>query len=150
MSEEEVLFSEQVLQVPFNYSAGPVASRFLIGLRDEKKILGLRCSGCGKVYVPPRGLCPGCFTAMDDWVEVGPAGVLENFTVVHYSESTHPLAAPFALGLIRLDGADTCLLHLVLVPDDGDLAAGTRVGPVFAVERRGHILDVVGFEAWPE
>jgi len=150
MSEEEVLFSEQVLQVPFNYSAGPVASRFLIGLRDEKKILGLRCSGCGKVYVPPRGLCPGCFTAMDDWVEVGPEGVLDNFTVVHYSESTHPEAAPFALGLIRLDGADTCLLHLVRIPDGGDLAAGTRVAPVFAVERRGHILDVVGFEACPE
>jgi len=44
--KDEVLVSEQVLQVPFSYSAGPVASRFLIGLRDERKIYGLRCGHC--------------------------------------------------------------------------------------------------------
>jgi len=146
MSENsEVLISEQALVVPFNYSAGPVASRFFVALRDEQKIYGLKCAKCGQVQVPPRATCGACFIKMDEWVEVGPDGNLDNFTVVHYQESTHPAAAPFAVGIIRLDGADTGLVHLVALSEDGELKVGMRVSPVWARERRGHILDLECF-----
>ena len=144
--EHEILVSEQVLQVPYKYSAGPVASRFLVALRDEGKLLGLKCDGCGRVYVPPREICGACWKRMEEWVEVGPGGGLENFTVVHYREDLHPAPAPFVLGLIRLEGADTCLAHLVL-GDPEQLEIGMRVRPVFAETRQGCILDLAGFAA---
>ena len=143
--EDTILISEQVLQVPYKYSAGPVASRFLVALRDEQKICGLRCQSCGKVYVPPRGTCGTCFEKLEEWVEVGPEGELLNFTAIHYPEPVHPEAAPFVLGIIRLDGADTGLLHLVRAPLD-KVKIGMRLKPVFCAERRGHILDLKGFE----
>jgi len=143
--EAEVLVSEQVLQVPFNYSAGPVASRALVALRDEGKFLAIKCAKCGKVYMPPRAVCGGCGVRMEDWVEVGPQGTLQNFTVVHYAEPVHPKKAPFALGIILLDGADTGLVHVVRAGEQ-DLKKGMRLKPVMAKERRGHILDVECFE----
>jgi uncharacterized OB-fold protein len=143
--ENEILVSEQVLQVPYVYSAGPVASRFLVGLRDEQKIYALKCGHCGKVYMPPRPACTSCGCDMSEWVEVGPQGTLINFTVVHYAEPTHPAPAPFAIGIIRLDGADTGLTHVVRAPEH-DLKIGLRLRPVFAKERKGHILDLQGFE----
>jgi uncharacterized OB-fold protein len=143
--KDEILISEQVLQVPFNYSAGPVASRFLVALRDEKKIYGIKCGGCGKVYVPPRAMCGDCFRRMDDWVEVGPEGTALNFTVVNYRERVHPAPAPFAIGIIKLDGADTGLVHVVRAKPDA-LKRGLRVRAVFADERRGHLLDLECFE----
>ncbi|MFO8057342.1 MAG: Zn-ribbon domain-containing OB-fold protein [bacterium] len=144
MPEEEILTSEQVLQVPYNYSAGPVASRFLLGLRDEQRIYGIKCESCNTVYCPPRSVCGRCFLSLSEWVEVGPEGVLASFTKVSYHEDVHP-RTPLVLGLIKPDGADTALTHLVLDKPEG-LKPGDRVRAVFAEERSGHILDLVGFE----
>lgn len=141
---EEILVSEQVLQVPFNYSAGPLASRFLTTLRDLRRILGIKCAACGRVHVPPRAYCGECRSKMSDWVEVGPGGVLENFTVVHYRESVHPAEAPFVIGIIKLTGADTGLVHLVLAGPD-DIRQGMKLRAVFSENRKGHILDLAGF-----
>ncbi len=141
MSEEEILVSEQVLQVPYNYSAGPVASRFLVALRDEERIYGIRCASCATVYCPPRSVCGRCFVSLSDWVEVALEGVVTSITRLHYYEDVHP-QSPLVLGLVKLDGADTALPHLML---EDALKPGDRVRAVFAEERRGHILDIEGF-----
>ena len=142
--KDAVMASEQVLQVPFVYSAGPVASRFLIGLRDERKVYGQKCLPCRKVHVPARARCGWCGEALTEWVEVGPMGTLMNFTVVHYSEPVHPAAAPFVIGVVRLDGADTCLVHVVRAEPE-TLKVGLRVQPQWARERRGHVLDLEAY-----
>jgi len=45
------------MALPNQYFAGRVGSKFLIALRDENKILGVRCEKCNKVFVPPREYC---------------------------------------------------------------------------------------------
>lgn len=143
---EEILVSEQVLQVPYCYSAGPVVSRFLLGLKEEKKIYGLWCPECNKVYVPPRRICGLCGAEMKDWVPLSGRGQVESWTVVHYAESTHPQPPPFVLAVIRLEGADTRLVHLLGEVDERKLKPGLKVEPVFARERKGHILDLRHFK----
>ena len=49
------------------------------------------------------------------------------------------------LALIRMDGADTPMLHGVLVDSVDDMATGMRVEAVWRDERVGHITDLVGF-----
>ena len=49
---------EGKLALPYSYFAGRVGSKFLTTIRDEQKILGIRCSKCKKVFVPPRQTCP--------------------------------------------------------------------------------------------
>lgn len=141
------------VSIPFSYAAGRTASRFLTELRDDCRISGTRCPRCGRVLVPARSFCPRCQAAADEWVEVGPAGELRRFAVVRQARPYHPLPAPFAYGLIRLDGADTDLLHLVSGVPMEALQVGLRVRPVFRPQRTASILDIAYFvpeETFPE
>ncbi len=142
---DAILISSQVLQVSYNYSAGPVVSKFLVSLRDQKKILGIKCDKCGIVYVPPRATCGKCFSEMKQWVELSGRGRIETFTSVHYPEPVQPRGGPFILAVIKLDGSDTGLTHLVGEAEEKDLTIGTKLEAVFQENRTGHILDIKYF-----
>lgn len=131
--------------MPFEYSAGPVVSKFLVALRDEKKILAIKCAKCGLVYLPPRSTCAKCSAPMADWVELSGRGTLETFTVVHYPEPVQPMKTPYILGVVKLDGADTGLPHLIGEAEEKDLKVGMKLEPVFQENRTGHILDIKYF-----
>ena len=67
--------------------------------------------------------------------------------VVHEAvEGLHPAAAPFAFVLVKLDGADTALPHIVTEGLDR-LRVGSRVEAVWKPdgERIGSIRDIAGF-----
>jgi len=147
MAEEFAdIIVEGKLDIPYRYYAGPVATRFYDALEGERKILGLRCPACRKVFVPPRGTCGACFREMDQWEEVGPGGELLNYTVVHYTEPIQPMPAPLVYGIIRLDGADTGLVHMLGELDPAAVRIGMRVTAVFASEPQGNILDIRYFK----
>ncbi len=133
------------IAVPYTWWVGETGSRFLRGIRDEKKILGNTCAKCGRTYVPPRKNCGTCFVPMEDWVELSTEGVVESFTIVHYPFELQPFDPPFAYVLVRLEGGNVSLAHVV---QDGldSLKRGTRVRARFREERKGHILDIECFE----
>lgn len=130
---------------------GATWGRFMDGLKD-RKILGNTGSRSNKVYVPPQAYCEETFEANDEWLEIGQSGDLEVFTIVHQGFRGGP-ATPYAIGAIRLDGADTLLMHILRgVPLESPealrsaLPEGKRVRAVWATERVGHILDISHFE----
>ncbi len=57
-----------------------------------------------------------------------------------------PLTTPFAWALIKLDGADTSLVHAVDVASPAGMSTGMRVRARWAQERVGRIQDIVCFE----
>ena len=68
-------------EFPYDYSAGRYASYFFKKLKEEKKIMGIRCPKCERVFVPPRPVCGYCFVKNTDWVDLGftsPAGTMEH------------------------------------------------------------------------
>jgi hypothetical protein len=133
---------EGKIKIPYSWPAGKLGSHFLAALRDRSQILGLRCPSCKKVLVPPTR-CLSCDRVGTEWVQVGPQGVLETWTVVRTPVSSiQVLPAPYAVGVIRLDGADTGLVHIVGGVDFNKLRIGIRVEPVFSQNRSGHILDI--------
>ncbi len=132
--------------ISYTYSVGALGSRFFTELRDNQKIMGMRCPQCNQVYVPPRLTCFRCFSKLDEWVEVSNKGTVDSFTVVNYSEAIHPMSAPFAYAIIKLDGADTGMNHLLGEVDLDKITVGMRVEPVFAEERTGSILDIKYFK----
>ena len=133
--------------LPYNYFAGRVGSRWLIALRDEQRIYGVRHPRTGKVYVPPRQVDERDFTNLtSDWVEIGPEGMVTGYTIIRYPEPYQPLPVPYGLALVRLDGADTALTHIVREQDFERLSIGVRVRAVFAQNRTASILDIAWFE----
>ena len=59
----------------------------------------------------------------------------------------HPLDRPFAWALIKLDGADTAMLHAVDAGGEGAVATGDRVTVRFRPEadRIGAMADIEAF-----
>jgi uncharacterized OB-fold protein len=145
-TESQSLFIPSRITIPFNYAAGAVASRFFVELRDHGKILGRRCPQCTRVLVPPRKFCIRCFVPTSQWVEAEPTGTLVNFTVVQKTEAHHPRKAPFAYGVIRLDGADTDLVHFLGEMNLEQIYPGMKLRVVFREKRVGSILDIAYFK----
>ena len=135
------------LSLPVQAFAGRVGSKFIISLRDQNKILGVKCPQCNKVYCPPREYCEKDLTKLDEnWVELGNEGVVKNFTVVQYNDQHLPRRAPYVLALIQVDGADTPFCHLVEGIDHEQVKIGMRVKAVYAKETTNTILDINHFE----
>jgi len=138
---------EGKMALPYQYYAGAVGSRFIVSLRDEKKNLGVRCDACGKTFVPPRQTCERCFAALTEhWAPLEPAGEVTGFTIVRYAEPYQPKEPPYILALIKLDGADTPLAHLLECGGVERARIGMRVRAVFADKPVDNILAISHFE----
>src|SRR5580704_14509704 len=101
------------LEIGFDYtrSLGPVLSQFMTGLAG-RRILGARASD-GTVHAPPFEYDPATFDPPAELVAVGPSGTVLTWSWMPEPLDGQPLPRAFAWALIRLDGADTALLHAV-------------------------------------
>ncbi len=135
------------LALPYQYFAGRTGSRFLISLRDKKKIFGVKCNKCDKVFVPPRQTCERCFENIsNNWVELSDTGEIVNFSVVRYEGKHLPRKPPFVLALIKLGGADTPMTHIVEGIEPEKVEVGMKVKATFSDEPTNTILDLDHFE----
>jgi len=134
------------IDIPNTYSAGMVGSRFLIELRDNRKIIGIKCPTCNRVYVPPRSICKDCFGKLSEWVEVGHEGTLLTYAVAYQPHPAQPAGLPIAYGIVQLDGADTGFVHMLGEVNPESLKIGMRLQAVFKEERVGSILDIKYFK----
>ncbi len=134
------------IYIPNTFSAGAVGSRFLIELRDKKRIMGMRCPTCNRVYVPARSICKDCFEQLDEWVEVSDKGTVLTYATDYETKSIQPTGSPIVYGIIQLDGADTGFVHMLGEVDPEQLRVGMRVQAVFQKEREGSILDIKYFK----
>ena len=132
------------LEYTYQRSTGPVIGRFLGGLRAAR-LEGVK-TGAGRVIAPPLEYDPETGEATGDAVEVGPGGVVTTWAWVEEPRPFHPVQRPFAWALVRLDGADTGMLHAVDVGgDEANIKTGMRVVPRWRNERKGEIRDLECF-----
>jgi uncharacterized OB-fold protein len=134
------------MEVPYRNYLGGLASDFYVKLRDEGKLYGAKCPKCGRVYMPPQSICGPCFAKIENLVPVSDKGTLLTFTEVSYKEPVQPVDPPLMYGIIKLDGADTGLLHIIGEAAAADLKIDMQVQAVFADKRSGNILDIKYFK----
>lgn len=131
------------LPVAFHYTPGVGNTAFFEALRDRGVLLGSRCVACAFTYLPARIFCERCFAELAADTECGPGGTLESFTIGYVGIDGEPLDEPVTIGLVKLDNADTVLMHRLLGDDPWEI--GTRVVAMVKPQRGGSILDVEGF-----
>ncbi|MDH3212457.1 MAG: OB-fold domain-containing protein [Myxococcales bacterium] len=136
--------AHHVVEYTYRRSVGPVLGRFFTELR-ERRIVGIRRAD-GTVLVPPAEYDPDSGEALDEIVSVGPTGVVASWAWVRQPSAKHPLERPFAWALIRLDGADSSLLHAVDAGHESAMSTGMRVRPRWREATRGEIHDIECFE----
>jgi uncharacterized OB-fold protein len=135
------------LPVESLYTAGAAGDRFLKALKEKGQLTGAVCKACNEVYVPPKLYCEKCTDELKEWAKVGPSGTLESWTEVHVGLDGKPLDRPQLVGLVRLDGATTSIVHL-LAPGSGGFTIGMKVTAVLkpASKREGAITDILYFQ----
>ncbi|MGF7162605.1 hypothetical protein FHS85_004259 [Rhodoligotrophos appendicifer] len=131
----------------YRYFAGDAATRFFAEIRDNRRIMGTRNPVSGQVMVPARGFSDADYVAATEWVETGPEGVLEVFSIIGTKFPGLP-DPPFTLGYVTLDGADTAVLNYITGVDLTDIDAAAeillkrpRVRAIFKEQREGRITD---------
>ena len=132
------MFQESSVVFPYKHSTGQTIGRFLAGLKEQKAVWGQRVSGQGVVVPPSATPRWTARAAASGWKSRRPASSPRSPSCTSRSRAA-PVRRPFAFVLVRLDGADTALAHVV---KDGleRLRVGSRVEAVWAPddERAGN------------
>jgi uncharacterized OB-fold protein len=143
----ELLKRQETWNITYTHALGETASWFYAQLRDNAKIYGRRAAKSGRVLVPPRAFSDETLEPTTDWVEVGPGGRIETFTITYEPFNNLP-EPPYAFGYVLLDGADTAIVGYFKGVDLSNpakaaekLKIGTRVVTRFAEKRTGDVLD---------
>lgn len=133
----------------YNYRVGSYLEKYIQGL-GEQKILAVKCSGCGKVVVPPRKICGECNLTMDEFMEVGPEGTVENFTIAHVRLNkglVENLDSPEVIALVKPDGATGPIVAKLIGVEPSAVSRGMKVKAVFKDPAEGAPTDLTHFEA---
>jgi uncharacterized protein len=140
---EPPLSAPLTLSFDYTRSVGPTLSKFFTALR-ERRVLGVRGSD-GRVHVPPAEYDPVTYEPLGEMVPVSSVGTVVSWTWQPEPLEGQPLDRPFAWALIKLDGADTPLLHAVDAAEPEAIRAGSRVHVHWADETVGAITDIAHF-----
>ncbi|MCL4558277.1 MAG: Zn-ribbon domain-containing OB-fold protein [Deltaproteobacteria bacterium] len=141
---------KSMVPITFLYKnrVGQALETYIGGLK-EKKILGIRCPECEKVYVPPRTVCGCCHKKLDLYVEVDQRGTLENFTVAHVTIEGGEIKdapEPYVIGMIKLEGADSLLSAVVKGLPPEKVKMGAKVKAVWKEPTENNYGDLAYFE----
>jgi hypothetical protein len=131
------------LSFDYTRSVGPTLSKFFTALR-ERRVLGVRGSD-GRVHVPPAEYDPVTYEPLGEMVPVSAVGTVVSWTWQAEPLEGQPLDRPFAWALIKLDGADTPLIHAVDAGEPEGIRTGARVHVHWADEPVGAITDIAYF-----
>lgn len=145
IGESEAFVTDKPFETWYRNYAGSICSKFLIELRDNKRILGIKCPQCNRVLVPARPTCARCFAQTQGWVEVSDTGTLLTYTTVYQPLACLPAKPPLIYGVVKLDGADTGLVHMLGEVEPKDVHIGMRLQAVFNKQRKGDIRDIQYF-----
>ena len=133
------------LKLSFDYtrSVGPVLGEFFTALRS-RRVVGVRGTD-GRVHVPPAEFDPVTYEPLTEIVPVASVGTVVSWTWQPEPLEGQPLDRPFAWALVKLDGADTPLLHAVDAGSSDAISTGARVHVHWADEPVGAITDIAYF-----
>ena len=145
MSQDtDVLRSDFDLAFTYTRTYGAVMSQFFTELKDQK-VLGIKGSD-GQVICPPLEYDPKTAESLTEYVELTDTGTITTWSWVNTPLNKHPLQSPFAWALIKIDGADTSMLHAVDAGAKVNMKTGMKVKIKWAENRVGAIRDIACFE----
>jgi hypothetical protein len=112
----------------------------------EKKLLGLKCPGCGLVYFLPKPYCR-CLSIPDEWVEIKDTGTITTFTfsgawAYEGIEEEGATGTPLIIVGIVLDGSDTMTVCTLEDVEPEKVSVGMRIKLKWPEELLGRLDDI--------
>jgi uncharacterized OB-fold protein len=151
-SESEII---DVKTLPFTanfiWSTGFMMQRFIEELAS-RKILGVKCPGCGYTYIPPRSRCGKCYAKIEEenLVTLSGKGTLVSYTTGHVALDGQgnfiDLQEPAIIGAIKLEDADSTIFMPVEGIKPRDVVEGLKVEVQWREETKGELEDIRCFK----
>jgi len=114
----------------------------------QKKLVGLQCSICNRIYFPPRQICGKCLVRPDRWIDLRETGRVASFTATYLKdpETGEVLERPIVCA--QLDGADTSY-PAQLDPDIEfkDTYIGMPIKVHWAENIKGGLMDIEYYDS---
>ena len=81
---------------------------FYAYLKEEKRLMGVRCRSCGHLSVEPRSICRSCHSGDLEWHEFQGKGRLSTFTCIsvvpnYMGEKGYGRNNPYCTGIVTLE-----------------------------------------------
>ncbi|MBA7553264.1 hypothetical protein ES705_45854 [subsurface metagenome] len=109
----------------------------------EKKLVGLKCPGCNRVFFPPRLVCGQCLIKPNQWVDLRETGEVSSFTIAYLKDPSTGKVQEKPMVLIRRDGADTVyMVELNPEVDYKDTYIGMPVKVHWSEDLKGSLADI--------
>ncbi len=87
------------------------------------KLMAVKCNKCGRLFVPPRVVCPDCYSSSFRWIELSGKGKLQSYSVVHIGPKKFASKTPYTIGIVKMEEG-VSLPSLILSDKNGDIEIG--------------------------
>jgi uncharacterized OB-fold protein len=91
------------------------SARYTREIPQRYRLEAAKCASCGKIYYPPRRVCP-CGGREFETVELPNTGKVVTYTIIRVGPSDFVEEVPYGLGIVELDGGVRLMAQLVDVP----------------------------------
>ena len=113
----------------------------------EKKLVANQCSGCNRVFYPPRLVCGECFVVPDKWVDIRDTGTVSTYAIAFLKDPETGKVQERPMVLVHHDGADTCsLAELREDLEVKDTYVGMPIKAHWREETTGGLMDIEYYE----
>lgn len=110
----------------------------------EKRIMGVKCKGCGKIFYPKRVCCPDCGGKMFEEICLGDECILLTFTKL-YALPEGIERVPLVLGIVEFANGARAVGQIT----DENVTIGMKLEPVWSLLRKIDGKEVYGFKFKP-
>ena len=115
---------------------------FLEKLKD-KKLIANRCSGCNRVFYPPRLVCGQCLVKPDKWEDIRDTASGCTFAISYLKNSETGEVEERPMVLVHHDGSDTAsIAELNPNLNVKDTYVGMPIKAHWREERTGGLMDI--------
>ena len=114
----------------------------------QKKLVGLQCSSCNRIYFPPRLICGKCLVKPDRWVDLRETGKVASYTITYLKDPETGEVIERPIVCAQLDGADTSYAtQLNPNIEFKDTYIGMPIKVHWAENLQGGLMDIEFFDA---
>jgi len=109
----------------------------------EKKLVGLQCSSCNRVFFVPKIVCGKCLVKPDRWVDLRDTATIATYTITYVKDAETGEIIQKPIVCVRQDGCDTT--HLVEMSPDthyDEVYIGMPVKVMWKDEAVGNLDDI--------
>jgi uncharacterized OB-fold protein len=113
----------------------------------EKKLVANQCSGCNRVFFPPRLVCGECLVVPDKWVDIRDTATVATYAIAFLKDPETGEVQERPMILVRHDGADTC--NIAELHEDievKDTYVGMPIKAHWQEEAFGGLMDIDYYE----